>query len=106
MIASEPPRRLRRRTLPALNRREHQSVRDDSPGMDRDARLQQQRIVYQNAEFDAVERLTEQYRRLTLTPVVDDDYPAVRHDYENALKALLQACAYNGRFMPQIKGAA
>ena len=74
--------------------------------MDRDARLQQQSIVYQNAEFDAVERLTEQYRRLTLTPVVDDDYPAVRQDYENALKALLQACAYNGRFMPQIKGAA
>ena len=74
--------------------------------MDRDARLQKQRIIYQNAEFDAVEKLAEQYRRLTLTPVVDDDFPTVRHDYENALKGLLEACAYNGRFMPQIKGAA
>lgn len=74
--------------------------------MDRDTKLQQQRIVYQNTEFNAVERLAEQYRRLALTPVVDDDYPAVRHDYENALKALLEACAYNGRFMPQIKGVA
>jgi hypothetical protein len=74
--------------------------------MDREARMQQQRIAYQTAEFDAVEKLAEQYRRLSLTAVVDDDYPAVRHDYENALKALLEACAYNGRFMPQIKGAA
>lgn len=74
--------------------------------MDRSERLQKQRMAYQTAEFDAVERLSEQYRRLTLTAVVDDDYPAVRHDYERALKAMLEACAYNGRFMPQIKGAA
>lgn len=64
------------------------------------------RIALQNAEFDALEKLAEQYRRLSLTAVVDDDYPYVRHDYESALKALLEACAYNGRFMPQIKGAA
>lgn len=74
--------------------------------MDRDEKVQKQRIVYQNAEFDAVERLAEQYRRISLTPVVDDDYPAVRRDYESAMKVLLEACAYNGRFMPQIKGAA
>lgn len=68
--------------------------------------MQQQRIAYQNGEFDAVEKLAEQYRRLSLTPVVDDYYPSVRQDYENALKVPLEACAYNGRFMPQIKGAA
>lgn len=64
------------------------------------------RIALQNAEFDALEKLAEQYRRLSLTAVVNDDYPSVRHDYEAALKAFLNACAYNGRFMPQRKDAA
>jgi hypothetical protein len=31
------------------------------------------RMDLQNAEFDAVQRLAEQYRRITLTPIVDDD---------------------------------
>ena len=51
----------------------------------------------QTAEFDAVARLAEQYRRLTLTPVVDDDYPSVRHDYEGAVRAVIAAFAANGR---------
>lgn len=55
------------------------------------------RMKLQTAEFDAVERLAEQYRRLCLTAIVDDDYPSVRHDYENAVRAALAAFAANGR---------
>lgn len=56
----------------------------------------------QNAEFDAVAELAKQYRRLTMTGIVDDDYPEVRHGYESALTALLDAIAANGhRRLPQ-----
>lgn len=57
-------------------------------------------IALQNAEFDAVGELLERYRILTLVAVVDDDYPRVRHEYESALRATLQACYDNGRKMP------
>lgn len=53
----------------------------------------------QSAEFDAMQALAEQWRRLTLTPIVDDDYPEVRHDYERALGLFLLACKGNGRTM-------
>lgn len=32
------------------------------------------RFALQTAEFDAMAHLAEQYRRLTYTPIVDDDY--------------------------------
>lgn len=55
------------------------------------------RMQLQSDEFDAVEKLSEQYRRITCTPVVDDDYPAVRNDYEFALSQLIAALRANGR---------
>lgn len=57
-------------------------------------------IGLQNAEFDAVSELSRQWRRIQLTPVVDDDYPEVRHGYESAVRAFLEACHKNGRRMP------
>jgi hypothetical protein len=51
----------------------------------------------QNAEFDAVGELAEQYRRIQLTPIVDDDYPEVRHHYESAMRCLVRAIKANGR---------
>jgi len=55
------------------------------------------RIDLQNKEFDAVKGLAEQYRRITMTAVVDDDYPEVRHGYETAMSTLLAAVVANGR---------
>lgn len=52
-------------------------------------------IGLQNLEFDAVEELGVQWRRLAMTAVVDDDYPEVRHYYEVALRALLVAVKIN-----------
>lgn len=51
----------------------------------------------QAAEFDAMSKLAEQWRRITMTAVVDDDYPEVRHDYERAASAFVTARAVNGR---------
>lgn len=50
-----------------------------------------------NAEFDAVAALAEQYRRIQMTPIVDDDYPEVRHKYEGAVRGFLKAAQANGR---------
>lgn len=55
------------------------------------------RIGLQNAEFDAVQKLAEQYRRIQMTPPVDDDYPVVRHDYESAMRTVVDAIRANGR---------
>lgn len=55
------------------------------------------KMVRQNVEFASVTDLAEQWRRLQLTTVVDDDYPAVRSSYEGAMNRLLKACAANGR---------
>ncbi len=57
------------------------------------------RIELQNKEFDAVKRLAEQYRRITMTPVVDDDYPEVRHCYESAMSDVIDAIRANGRIV-------
>ena len=51
----------------------------------------------QSAEFDAMEKLAAAWRSLTMTAIVDDDYPRVRHQYEGALRAFLTACKANGR---------
>jgi hypothetical protein len=55
------------------------------------------RIALQNAEFDAVRELAEQYRRVTMTAVVDDDYPSVRADYERAVRMVIDTFRENGR---------
>lgn len=55
------------------------------------------RIELQNKEFATLEVLTKQWRRVQMTPVVDDDYPEVRHGYEAALRDFLTACKKNGR---------
>lgn len=55
------------------------------------------RIKTQNNEFDALDLLVDEYRRLKLTAVVDDDYPSVRYDYECALRKFLSAAKANGR---------
>lgn len=61
------------------------------------------RFQLQTAEFDAAAHLVEQYRRLTLTPIVDDDYPKVRFEYDQAVRIFIEACAANGHKMPQQK---
>lgn len=55
------------------------------------------RVRLQGIEFDACSRLAKEYRRIQMTPPVDDDYPEVRHDYERAVIAFLRACRDNGR---------
>jgi hypothetical protein len=62
---------------------------------DRDDRMQRQ-----TDEFDACAKLAEQYRRITMTPIVDDDYPSVRRDYEHALGLFIKALEANGRLSP------
>jgi hypothetical protein len=54
-------------------------------------------IESQNVEFNAVNELAKQWRRIQLTPVVDDDYPEVRHDYESAMRSFIEAIRANGR---------
>lgn len=51
----------------------------------------------QNKEFDAVEALAKAYKNITLVPVVDDDYPEVRHIYESCVKTIIDAFKLNGR---------
>lgn len=57
----------------------------------------QDKIALQNKEFDAVETLSSKYSSLTMTAVVDDDYPEMRHYYESAVKQLIEAFKANGR---------
>lgn len=52
-------------------------------------------IELQNKEFDRLTELAAQWRRLQLTPVVDDDYPEVRHYYEGALHRFVTALREN-----------
>lgn len=54
----------------------------------------------QRDEFDAMHELDKQYNRLLMTPIVDDDYPEVRHQYEGALAKFIEAMKANGRFVP------
>lgn len=54
-------------------------------------------LMLQKREFDALERLTKKWKALQMTPIVDDDYPEVRHHYESALRNFLEACKKNGR---------
>lgn len=55
------------------------------------------RMDLQNAEFEAVHNLSEAYKSLSYTPIVDDDYPDVRSRYEGCMYRLVQALKANGR---------
>lgn len=59
------------------------------------------KIQLQREEFDAVQELSKQMRRIELTMIVDDDYPAVRHDYERAVREIVEAFKANGRHNSQ-----
>jgi hypothetical protein len=52
-------------------------------------------IERQRREFDAVNWLAIRWQTLSMTPVVDDDYPEARHNYESALKTLIDALKVN-----------
>jgi hypothetical protein len=58
------------------------------------------RMKLQRAEFDAADNLASAIRAHGMTPIVDDDYPEVRHRYESALREFLSACKANGRTLP------
>jgi hypothetical protein len=60
--------------------------------------MPQDRMQTQRAEFDAMDNLAKAWRSLSMTAVVDDDYPSVRHSYESALAAFEKAMKENGRF--------
>lgn len=53
----------------------------------------------QSKEFDAAENLAKLLKTLQCTPVIDDDYPRVRHEYESALADFIQSMKDNGRFV-------
>lgn len=59
--------------------------------------MQNDGIALQQAEFDALSDLVKRYQRLTMTPIVDDDYPEMRHYYEVAVRNFIDACQKNGR---------
>lgn len=52
-------------------------------------------IEKQNKEFDALDHLIKAYRNLP--PVVDDDYPEMRHYYESSMNHFISAIRNNGR---------
>jgi len=56
-----------------------------------------QGIDRQNAEFDALTKLTKQWETLQRVAVVEDDYPEYRHRYEGALRDFIVALKNNGR---------
>jgi hypothetical protein len=55
------------------------------------------RLELQNKEFDAVGKLSKAYKTCISVPVVDDDYPEVRYNYECALEDTIAAFRGNGR---------
>lgn len=69
---------------------------DDEPELPTEDRMKLQR-----AEFDAADELANAIRAHGMTPVVDDDYPEVRHRYEGALQTFLRAIRANGRKLPK-----
>lgn len=56
------------------------------------------KMKLQRAEFDAADKMAKCLRVLNSTPIVDDDYPEARHNYESALSAHIAAMKANGRF--------
>lgn len=64
----------------------------------RKSHVERDPMATQRAEFDAVDDLLTAYNRIQRTPIVDDDYPEVRHGYETALYTFIMALISNGRF--------
>lgn len=64
---------------------------------DKDMKELSARIDLQNAEFDALKKLAEEYEALCRVPVVDDYYPEARHYYETKMRAFIEAIRANGR---------
>jgi hypothetical protein len=65
-------------------------------------KVNQDAMQKQSDEFDAMEVLAKAWRNITLTPIVDDDYPSVRRVYESALCDFLAACRANGRLAGEL----
>lgn len=62
------------------------------------------RIALQNKEFEAMEELAKQWRRLQMTPPVDDDYEQVRFEYDQARRSFNDAQRANARWkVPEIR---
>lgn len=59
------------------------------------AKRMQERILLQNKEFAAAERLAKALQVCNNTPVVDDDYPIAQAVYESALQRFLEALREN-----------
>jgi hypothetical protein len=57
----------------------------------------QDKMQTQRDEFDAAEAFAKALERHNATPIVDDDYPEVRHAYEGALARLIEALKANNR---------
>jgi hypothetical protein len=49
----------------------------------------------QSQEFESMEELAEQWRKLQMTAIVDDDYPEIRDQWELALAHFLRAVFEN-----------
>lgn len=56
------------------------------------------RLELQRKEFDAADAFAKALQTHNHTPVVDNDYPEVRHNYEGALAGFIEAMKINGRF--------
>lgn len=50
-----------------------------------------------NRELNAGAEYVKQLRRHNMTPVVDDDYPQIRFEYDQAVRSLIAAFRANGR---------
>lgn len=59
-------------------------------------------IANQSKEFDALDALIKAYRNMP--PIVDDDYPQMRHYFETRVYEYVEAMIANGRFAPQTRG--
>lgn len=59
-------------------------------------------MALQGAEFDACEELANQWRRIQMTAVVDDNYPYVRSGYEGAMQKFIHAIGANGRLAGRV----
>ena len=57
-----------------------------------------QRMKLQSDEFEAAGKFADATHDVLATPVVDDDYPRVRHQYEGALRELISSLKANMRF--------
>lgn len=53
------------------------------------------RMKAQSDEFDALDLLIKAYH--AMPPIVDDDYPEMRHYYEGRMRNFIEALKNNGR---------